>query len=357
MVAIRSPIPRVQRAIIAGDDRDFKISNDVPVPELEPDLILINTAAVALNPVDTKLVGDFVTPGVTFGFDCAGVVVAVGSNVTRDIKPDDLVCGSADGMNKSRPNGGGFAEYVTLHSKLALKIPHGMSTSDAASLGTAIASASMALFWSLRVPASLTAPPAERHHVLVYGGSSATGTMTIQLVKACGLIPVTTCSPANFDLVKSYGAEAAFDYKSPTCAEDIRSYTNNELEYAVDCITQESSIKICYGAIGRAGGYYTALDPFPEHLANRKVVKPDWILATRIAGMPCHWPAPYESAPNPDFLAWSAPLYEQIQRALDQGEIRPHPVIANPGGFEAVLQGVGKLRRKEVSGQKLVYLL
>lgn len=157
--------------------------------------------------------------------------------------------------------------------------------------------------------------------------------------------------------MKSYGAEAAFDYKSPTCAEDIRKYTNNELEYAVDCITQESSMKICYGAIGRAGGYYTALDPFPQHLHNRKVVKPDWILATRIAGMPCHWPAPYASEANPDFLAWSAPLYEQIQRVLDEGKIRPHPVVASSGGFEALLEGVGKLRRKEISAQKLVYLL
>lgn len=157
--------------------------------------------------------------------------------------------------------------------------------------------------------------------------------------------------------MKSYGAEAVFDYHSPTCAADIRTYTNNDLEYVLDCITAESSMKICYAALGRAGGFYTALDPYPEHLATRKVVTPDWILATRIAGMPCSWPQPFTGEADGRYLEWSAPLYEDVQRILDEGKIRAHPVVVSEGGFEALLEGVGKLRRKEVSGQKLVYTL
>jgi NADPH:quinone reductase-like Zn-dependent oxidoreductase len=106
MPSLAFRFPERQTAIIAGPDHDFLISDDVPVIELEPNTILIKNVAVALNPVDTKLVGDFVTPGTTFGFDCAGVVIAVGSAVTRDITPGDRVCGSADGMNKLRPQGG-----------------------------------------------------------------------------------------------------------------------------------------------------------------------------------------------------------------------------------------------------------
>ena len=116
-------------------------------------------------------------------------------------------------------------------------------------------------------------------------------------------------------------------------------------------------MKICYAAMGRAGGYYTALDPFPEHLKTRKAITPDWILATRIGGLPCTWPAPYASEAEPKFLEWSAPLYQEIQKTLDDGKIQPHPIIASSGGFEALLEGVGKLRRKEVSGQKLVYAI
>jgi NADPH:quinone reductase-like Zn-dependent oxidoreductase len=90
------------------------------------------------------------------------------------------------------------------------------------------------------------------------------------------LVPITTCSPHNFDLVQSYGAAAAFDYKQPDCSEQIRAYTRNNLAYALDCITTVESMNVCSGAIGRAGGRYTSLDPFAGHAATRKVIKNDW---------------------------------------------------------------------------------
>ncbi|KAL9109105.1 MAG: hypothetical protein Q9227_006196 [Pyrenula ochraceoflavens] len=183
-----SSIPATQTAIIAGDDGDFLVSPAVPVAKILPTQILIKTTYVALNPVDTKLVGDFVTPGATFGFDCAGTIVAVGDAVTRDLRVGDRVCGSADAMNPKRPQGGAFAEYVALPGELALKVPESMKMEEAASLGTAIASASMALFWSLGIPGRFLRDPMEKgdedtFEVLVYGGSSATGTMVIQMIK------------------------------------------------------------------------------------------------------------------------------------------------------------------------------
>ncbi len=77
--------------------------------------------------------------------------------------------------------------------------------------------------------------------------------------------------------MRSYGADQVFDYNSPTCAS-----TRNNLKYAVDCIASDATLKICYSAIGRAGGQYIALNPFPEHLAaTRKVIKPDSIRTPR----------------------------------------------------------------------------
>lgn len=98
-------IPSTQTAIIASESGDFEIASSVPVPTPEPDEVLIRTEAVGLNPVDTKMVGEFVTPGCIFGFDCSGTVVAVGSHVTRK-QVGDRVCGSASGMNKLKPLGG-----------------------------------------------------------------------------------------------------------------------------------------------------------------------------------------------------------------------------------------------------------
>ncbi|KAK5682854.1 hypothetical protein LTS12_029198, partial [Elasticomyces elasticus] len=57
--------------------------------------------------------------------------------------------------------------------------------------------------------------------LLVWGGSSSVGSTTIQLATASGLRVVTTASRANFDYVRSLGAAAVFDYRSPTVVEDL----------------------------------------------------------------------------------------------------------------------------------------
>ncbi|KAJ5948191.1 alcohol dehydrogenase [Penicillium verhagenii] len=353
-------IPEQQTAIIAGPAGEFLVSDTVKVPTLMPDQILVKTGAVALNPVDTKLIGDFVTPGVMFGFDCAGTIVALGSEVpTDEFKIGDRVCGSASGMNQLKPLGGSFAEYAKLQANMSLHVPDYMSIEDAASLGTSIASAAMCLFWSLKWPGDLlegakhgdeAKPP-----VLVYGGSTSTGTMVLQLLKLCGFPTIATCSPHNFDFVKGYGADVVYDYKSSDCAAKIRADTNNELEYIIDCFAEDSSMRFCYAAMGRAGGKYVALNPFSEHLHNRKVIEPDWILATRIAGDGSMWPAPFACPDEPKILEISLPLYRTFQVLLDERKIRPHTVQLEDGGLSGIPEGVQKIRSGAVSGVKLVY--
>lgn len=91
-------IPFTQTAVIASQSGDFEISSSTSVPTLGPTEILLRTKTVALNAVDAKLVGDFVTPGCIFGFDCCGEVVAIGKDVRRtDLKVGDRVCGSGSG--------------------------------------------------------------------------------------------------------------------------------------------------------------------------------------------------------------------------------------------------------------------
>lgn len=357
MAPMNLELPTIQTALIAGPDRNFKLVHDQAVQELEPNAIMINTRAVALNPVDTKLSGDFVTIGAIFGFDCSGVVVAIGSDVRKDWQIGDRVCGSAGGMDPKRVNGGAFAEFTALPGELALRIPEGMSFEEAATLPTAVNTAALALFTSLKIPMSLINKPAEKSFpVLVYGGSTSVGSMAIQVLKQCGLRPITTCSPKNFDFVKSYGAEAVFDYRSPTCGADIKKYTKNSLAHVIDCITEEGSMKICYEAIGRAGGRWVGMDPYPMNIANsRKVVKHEWVVAFRMTGMPCNWPAPFTSEADPELSEQAIPFFDKMEELLADGLIKTHPARVSNGGFAAVIDGVGILRRKEVSAEKLVF--
>ena len=170
---------------------------------------------------------------------------------------------------------------------------------------------------------------------------------------------VTTCSPANFDLVQSYGAEKVFDYRSPTCGEDIRKYTENKLQYALDIITEVKTIQHCYTAIGRAGGKYTGFELLPDdYIATlRKAVKAEWVLGLEMSGAEIALPGGYYRKPNAELRKWCCDWIKQVEKLVASGKLRPHPVKVNEGGFEAIIAGVGAMSRKEVSAQKLVYLM
>jgi NADPH:quinone reductase-like Zn-dependent oxidoreductase len=82
--------------------------------------------------------------------------------------------------------------------------------------------------------------------------------------------------------VKSYGASTVFDYASAGSADAVRTYTNNRLRYALDCITDEESVAFCYTALGRAGGWYSCLELCHENLQTRRAVKADFVMGLEV---------------------------------------------------------------------------
>lgn len=109
-------LPKTQRAIVANDQLDYRVGDDVPLPPLNDDCVIIKTEYVGLKPVDTKMIGPFVGAGATYGvsaprltkhntnthqpIDCAGVVVAMRADIAASgrLKLGDCVAGRADGM-------------------------------------------------------------------------------------------------------------------------------------------------------------------------------------------------------------------------------------------------------------------
>jgi NADPH:quinone reductase-like Zn-dependent oxidoreductase len=77
---------------------------------------------------------------------------------------------------------------------------------------------------------------------LIYGGSTSVGFFAIQLAKMLGFKVATACSPRNFDLVKSYGADAAFDYRNADeCVAGIRKVSGGGVDTAMGCISEGAS--------------------------------------------------------------------------------------------------------------------
>ena len=78
---------------------------EIPRPTLQPDELLVEVHAAGVNPIDNMIPTGIFKPVVkmrlpaTLGSDVAGVVVEVGSRVTR-FKPGDAVFASRHGRSR-----------------------------------------------------------------------------------------------------------------------------------------------------------------------------------------------------------------------------------------------------------------
>jgi NADPH:quinone reductase-like Zn-dependent oxidoreductase len=177
---------------------------------------------------------------------------------------------------------------------------------------------------------------------------------TVANFRRCGHIPIATCSPKNADLVKSYGAEAVFDYNSPTCTADIRAYTKNALRLVLDPLTEAGTMKACYECIGRAGGKYVCLEMYNERQHTRKTVQLEFVMGSAIIGGKLALGDGYEREADPEKRRFGIGYYKQLQNLLDEGKIMPHPLRVVPGGFQGILDGIEELKYRRVSAEKLV---
>lgn len=181
-----SNIPAVQRAILQGPAGQPTIVDNVPVPDLHPGTILVKTAAVSLNPVDYKMGRAFPSPGAVVGTDFVGQIVdmmAAKDCEGSTLRVGDMVCGSVHGSNPDDHTTGSFAQYVLAPADLVLRVPDGFPLDRAATLGTPVLTSCMSLWISLAITALPESPVTDAAPVLVYGGSTACGTMAIQLLK------------------------------------------------------------------------------------------------------------------------------------------------------------------------------
>lgn len=369
-----SIIPSQQGALVQGNDAGKLIyTTDRHVPSPSTGEVLVRVRAVAVNPSDWKMTTQFPCPGAGVGMDFSGVVVALGPAVDAELNINigDRVAGAVHGANPGDPDAGSFAEYTCALADLLWKLPPSWNLVDAAAVGGAcIATAGLALFADDAL--GLKYEPAANQFgaaagegskppppfVLVHGGSTASGTMAIQLACLCGFRVVATCSPHNAALVASYGAEKTFDYKSPACAADIKSYTKNTLHSILDTIVDPKSLVLCNAAMGRSGGRYAGLEALPEDAgtALRGSIRWTHVMGTSMIGREEKLTGPYYSELRPERRAFGKWWFrEVVQGLMDRGQLKAHPVRLMEGGLAAVPVGVDMLHKKVVSGEKLVY--
>jgi len=206
-----------------------------------------------------------------------------------------------------------------------------------------------------------TEPVKEPFPILIYGGSTATGMAGIQFAKRSGLTVITTCSPHNFDLVKSLGADFAFDYKSPTCAADIRKLTNNSLKYSWDCTGD--GVVVCAAAMTDSDkSTYGTIMPSDFELlkqTNPRVHGQDFIRGYDTMGERYCWFGQTPIEPDQAEMEFYRSFLELTQPLLEDGSIKPLPAVLNKtgSGLEGVLKGLEEMKAGNISGRKFVFTL
>lgn len=383
-----SLVPSTQRALLLDEFGQLRVATEAGVPPLPPGYVLIKTGAVALNPSDYKILHNFPVPGAYVGSDFSGTVVEIAPDVDRTshVRPGAVVSGTAFCFAPAhRLAAGAMAEYVRARADLLLRVPTStlgyqsnppadstkmqegaIGPLQAATLGTALATCIIA-FWSedalglSRYPddSSFVRPEKPGPQVLVYGGSTATGTIALQLLRLSGYDPIATCSPRNFELARSRGASAVFDYAASDVVTQIRAHTGGRLKYVLDCISTASSVIMCYDAIQRPGGRYASLESVEASLlARREAVRATFVLAAEVYGEQIELGHDaYDRPASADKHELAVRCMAMMQRLLDAGVLRSHPIEILQGGLQGAREGLDVLGKGGVSGKKLVAII
>jgi NADPH:quinone reductase-like Zn-dependent oxidoreductase len=175
------------------------------------------------------------------GFDLAGVVEAVGGDVTR-FKTGDQIFGTTE------PTYGAHAEYICLPEDGVLaKKPTNMTFEEAATIPVI---GNTALHFIRDMGNVQTGDK-----VLINGASGGIGTFAVQLAKYFGAEVTGVCSAKNVELVKSLGADQVIDYTK----EDF-TQTGQTYDVIFDAVGK-SSFSRCKSSLKENGVY---LDTVPK---------------------------------------------------------------------------------------------
>lgn len=189
---------------------------DVPRTTLKADELLVQVHAAGLNPIDNMIPAGTFRPVLKFelpatlGSDIAGVVVEVGSRVTR-FKPGDAVFASLFDLGR-----GSIAEFAAVPESVAAPKPAKLDFVQAASVPMVGLTSWQALKERAKVRAG--------HKVFIPAGSGGIGTFAIQLAKYLGAKVGTTTSTGNVPLVTTLGADEVVDYKKENFEKVLQGY-------------------------------------------------------------------------------------------------------------------------------------
>lgn len=208
--------------------------------------VLIQVKAASINPLDMKIRMGYLQkmrpidlPYIP-GLDAAGVVIAVGTNVTGFKAGDEVMAASM---------GGAYAEYVVVNENFVSLKPKNTSFEEATSLAVNIGTAQTILFTEGKLE--------KGQKVLIQGAAGSVGATMLQLAKNKGLYVIATASGKGLELVTSLGADEVIDYKT----QDVSTLVK-DVDLVADCAGGESQAKLF--EVLKSGGKLLSIAGMPS---------------------------------------------------------------------------------------------
>ena len=185
------------------------IELEIDVPQPGPKDLLIEVRGISVNPVDVRVRANMQPEGAhrILGFDAAGIVQEVGSEVTL-FSPGDEVFYAGD---FTRP--GTNAAFHVVDERIVGRKPSSLGFAEAAGMPLTTITAWEILFDSFGLEEGEGAGKA----LLVIGGAGGVGSILIQLAKKLtGLTVIATASrPETMAWVEKMGADHVVNHRKP----------------------------------------------------------------------------------------------------------------------------------------------
>lgn len=200
---------------------------DATIPEAPADGVVVEVRAAGVNPIDWKIrkaVRDsgVITAPRRVGFDAAGVIVAVGGDVSGWSVGDPVIVRDAKGA---------YATHLVATPEQLTSKPDALGWEQAASIGVPGGTAYQALK-SLDVRSGQT--------LLIHGGSGAVGQAAIQLARLWGATVIATASAPNHARLAELGAiPVAY---GPGLVDRVRALAPQGIDAALDAVGTDEAI-------------------------------------------------------------------------------------------------------------------
>jgi len=196
---------------------------EVPDPTAGPGEVLVKVAFVSIEGGDTlnRLRGEMNHVPHVVGYQCSGVVVALGENVTTFALGDRVVTTGVDGSH---------AELRAAAEAFTWKLPDGLSIEDAACVPVAFGTADDCLFEFGRLAAGETA--------LIHAGAGGVGIAAIQMAKRAGArVFATASSDEKLERLKDLGLDEGINYVTHDFVVEARRLTDGRgVDVVVDSV-------------------------------------------------------------------------------------------------------------------------